>query len=102
MASRRTSRNSRRVSRKGRGTLVTKKQAFGSMVVILAGIAAVIGMGAYSFDQQQSSSLVGQAGYQQSVGLTCFTSCINNCDKMADVSKCLDDTINVCRSMCSV
>ena len=96
-------RRARKSKKRSKGTLITKEQAFGSVVVILAGIAAVVGMGAYAFDQQQSSgSLAGYASVNQ-LDVSCFTTCIKNaCGYSQYVSSCLDDSVGQCRAICNL
>ena len=87
-------------SRSSRGVRVTRAHAFGSIVILLAGIISVAGLALYSGVATSTNSVGYATNYGNSV--QCFKTCINSCSVAQDVSSCLDSTIYECRSQCKV
>ncbi|HLD85810.1 MAG TPA: hypothetical protein VI968_04605 [archaeon] len=93
-------RKTRRSRSSKRGVRVTRAHAFGSIVILLAGIISVAGLAAYSGIVTPSNSVGYATNYGS--GMQCFKACIDPCSVASDVSTCLDSKIYECRSQCNI
>lgn len=93
-------RKTRRSRSSKRGVRVTRAHAFGSIVILLAGIISVAGLAAYSGAFPSTNSVGYATNYGNS--MQCFKTCINSCSVASDVSTCLDSKIYECRSQCNI